>query len=639
MKKFKLLSYLILITGFVIVDFSSCTKQVFEEKDVQVVSPSEKTVTKALEAVHETPYFDWEDTSYVYIAHYQKVLLPWVSGASGDIPSYIKNDYRRSQGWEMVYNICSDDIINENGHKNYLIFYNKITGVLRVFYYMRDLPTGIAKDSFAHFSSEPATRLWNFNQGMFSALPESSCAGAYIPNRTNSPAATALCNGWNCFDIELAYDPSGDDSKYFSIGLINQVSFDFKLKGIMAGSATGSLAFPSSASTGTPSFQQYATSAIETLQSISQIIDTTSSKDNKPSQAKVSATTVITVASAAINIVNSLYGLFKQSISGGTSDKPTSTDNLTISMDAVVNAEGSIESQTPAQASSISHLHLPGTVVSSSDVVAPHYNERLGAWNIASTPTVYLDNEYTPRVYEVQSGPSWSRQYGENYERHHILGGVSVSVNPETLKCIKGYDYTVTYYYLYKYDGEYYGRTLTGVDAKNLYCSDPKQYLKKCIYEEPLSEIEQKTLKNRLLEQLKTYGVKEVSLNEEQKLKTIIYKVDNESADKIINDPNAFTISVQNSYNYSQTRAAIKSKVKYPSATEICTDYVAKVQMVFHIKDEYGGGDFVSVKTFRPDYSLRNVPHTVDNFLPYYLRPEKETDLDRWNHRWDWMSL
>ena len=28
MKKFKLLSYLILITGFVIVDFSSCTKQV-----------------------------------------------------------------------------------------------------------------------------------------------------------------------------------------------------------------------------------------------------------------------------------------------------------------------------------------------------------------------------------------------------------------------------------------------------------------------------------------------------------------------------------------------------------------------------------------------------------------------------------
>lgn len=621
--------------------FFACTRE--DEEIIEITNSFLETssLTKAIESVHETPYFDWEDTSYVYIANYKRVLLPWVSGATGDIPSYILNDYRRSQGWEMLYNLCSDEIINENGYKNYLIFYNKITGVLRVFYYMRDLPSSVAKDSFAHFSSTSASRLWDFNQGMFSALPGGPSTGAYVPNRTNSPVATALCNGWNCFDIELAYDTSGDAGKYFSIALLNQISFDFRLKGILAGNASGSLTFPGTSSSGTPSFQQYASAAKETLQNINQIIDTTSGRQTKQSegQTKLSASAIITIVSSAIGIVNSVYGIFRQSLSGGASDKPTATDNLTISMDAVVNAEGSIDTQTPAQASSIANLHIPGNEVSPSDMVAPHYNETLGAWNITSTPKVFLDNEYTPVVYEVQSGPSWSRQYGVNYNRYHSLGGVSVSVNPETLKYLKGYDYTVTYYYLYKYDGDYFGRTLEGVEAKNLYCSDPEQYLKNCVYEESLSEIEQMELRNQLLSLLKNDAIKTVSLNSEQKLRTVIYKVDYNCADKIINDPNEFSISVQNNYNYSQTRAEIKRKVKYPSATDVFANYVAKVQMVFHIKDEYGGGDFVSVKTFRPDYSLRTVSHVVDNYFPYYQRPNKETDLDRWNHRWDWMSF
>lgn len=623
-----------------ICSFLACTREE-EEIETGFAAAETTSLTKAIESVHETPYFDWEDTSYVYIANYQSVLLPWVSGATGDIPSYILNDYRRSQGWEMLYNICSDEIINENGYKNYLIFYNKITGVLRVFYYMRDLPSSVAKDSFAHFSSTSASRLWDFNQGMFSALPGGPSTGAYVPNRTNSPVATALCNGWNCFDIELAYDTSGDAGKYFSIALLNQISFDFRLKGILAGNASGSLTFPGTSSSGTPSFQQYASAAKETLQNINQIIDTTSRSQSKQqeSQTKLSTSAIITIVSSAIGIVNSVYGIFRQALSGGASDKPSATDNLTISMDAVVDAEGSIDTQTPAQASSIANLHIPGNAVSPSDMVAPHYNETLGAWNITSTPTVFLDNEYTPVVYEVQSGPTWSRQYGVNYNRYHSLGGVTVSVNPETLKYLKSYDYTVTYYYLYKYDGNYFGRTLEGLDATNLYCFDPEQYLKNCVYEEPLTVFEQKELAVKIsdLNHGKTYTID--NLNEEQKLRTVIYKVDYLTADRIINDPNEFSISVQNNYTYAQTRAEIKKRVKYPKSSSIYSNYVAKVQMIFHIKDEYGGGDFVSVKTFRPDYSLMNVSHTVDNFLPYYQRPNQETDLDRWNHRWDWMSF
>ena len=51
-----------------------------------------------------------------------------------NIPDYIIRDYKKADGWEMVYNFCNDPVLAKKG-KYYLMFYNKLTGILRVFYY------------------------------------------------------------------------------------------------------------------------------------------------------------------------------------------------------------------------------------------------------------------------------------------------------------------------------------------------------------------------------------------------------------------------------------------------------------------------------------------------------------------------
>ena len=55
------------------------------------------------------------------------------------MPFYILNDYKKEDGWDLVYNFCSDNIANQEGGKNFLIFYNILTGKLRVFIIMKIL--------------------------------------------------------------------------------------------------------------------------------------------------------------------------------------------------------------------------------------------------------------------------------------------------------------------------------------------------------------------------------------------------------------------------------------------------------------------------------------------------------------------
>ena len=82
-----------------------------------------------------SPVFDWWDTTTISLSGINNpVTLPWYNGASTQIPYYMLDDYKPEDGWEMVYNYCIDTPPGEEG-KYYLLFYNKFTGILRVFYY------------------------------------------------------------------------------------------------------------------------------------------------------------------------------------------------------------------------------------------------------------------------------------------------------------------------------------------------------------------------------------------------------------------------------------------------------------------------------------------------------------------------
>ena len=617
--------------------FLSCAKEnpLIEESKERTLQ--EIVATKARTPPHETPYFDWEDTSYVYIANHGNVLLPWIGGAESNIAPEILHDYQKNRGWELVYNLCSDTELNANAKKNYLVFYNKIRGTLRVYYYNTNTSSTGSKDTFAHLTTSSPSRIWDFGQGTTALAPGGSASGSHLPNRTISPYTSSLTMGWNCFEIELAYDPTSQSHQDFTITLLDQIHYDMVFKGVLSGSAVGRIVSPVSSSSGKADIQQYASFAKNTLNEVSSII---TNANGKKGETKISGAAVVSIVAAGISIIQNLWGVF-ENISSPDPAPSTATDNLTITMDARLSGAGSIESATATVGvQPASNLLLPGTPASGSDMVMPHYNQKLGAWNIVNNPVVYLDAEYTPRVYEVLSGPPSYRPFGVNHERYHSLGSVSIVINPETLTYLDSYDYEVSYQYVYKYDGEYVGRNLNSTYLNFGYCNPKNQYLKKCIYEENLDPDElQQYLNsyNALRELHELDAVKLSDLSEEQRIKTIYFAVDPEFADRRLRDVNHTSFLIDQSTQYYQALQMFNNGVIYP-AGESFTNYVMKVKMVFHIKQEYGGGDYVSVKTYVPTVQSRGVNHHVNTYYPYYMRPSEETEWDRWAHRWDWAN-
>lgn len=454
-------------------------------------------LTKASNSIYETPYFNWEDSSFIHIVNRGNYPLPWIGGADNSISQDILYDYHHNDGWELVYNICSDTLLNPNGDKNYLILYNKIRGILRIYCYNFNNTSTSAKDSYAQLLLSSSSRLFEFSQDIIASSPYQSEDIVNLPNRTNNPNTSALSRGWNCFEVELAYDNlAASEHNTFSINIFDQIHYNLQLKGILSGSAEGNIIFPTS-STGTPQLQQYGSAAKNTLNDINDIINSLKANRNSLNQTeKVESEqnvntrtigTVISIASSSIDILTTLYGVFENILSSGE-EQSIATNNLTIGLDADIISNGSIAQPTAnVSVESVGNLLLPGSNYGPNDTVLPHYNHKLGAWNIVETPTITRDIEYTPIVYEVIPGPPHYNHFGVNHNLFHIFGDISIVINPETLACIDSYDYSISYYYLYKYDGNYVGRTLQGDELSHNLVYNKKQYLKKCIYEETLS--------------------------------------------------------------------------------------------------------------------------------------------------------
>lgn len=214
----------------------ACSKDsTLEEKNWDAYNP----ITTRSITPHTNPYIDWEDTTLINISGHRTVTLPWYNGASGAIPTYITQDYKRADGWELVYNFCSDTIEND-GRKNYLIFYNKLTGKLRVFYYNRDIVTD-GSATIAQFITSDPTRLFYFNEGYFSSplnMGNSFCEVQTSNISSSETKATTL--GWNCFEIELAYDPYIEDQN-LSVSFFDQNIAKILLSGILEAKTDGTI--------------------------------------------------------------------------------------------------------------------------------------------------------------------------------------------------------------------------------------------------------------------------------------------------------------------------------------------------------------------------------------------------------------
>ena len=123
---------------------------------------------------------------------------------SVQLPDFILKDYKKEDGWVLIYNTITSSPIVETS-KNYLMFYNKFTGILRV-YYNHTNNVGTITTTFWRLALDRSLSVLNASGYFTHPMDSRPSAPEVYVSTINTTPAKAIYRGWNCFDIELCYD-------------------------------------------------------------------------------------------------------------------------------------------------------------------------------------------------------------------------------------------------------------------------------------------------------------------------------------------------------------------------------------------------------------------------------------------------
>lgn len=152
----------------------------------------------------------WANCTKCVLPSGQEVNLPWSQNAQTTIPDDIRKDVYESDGWRILASTVDVVGYNESVYSadqgcNYLLLYNRYTGVLKGFYYGEDVPknnTGVWQ-----LRIPQGTKLFNFAEYFAKSSEENGTATSVtLSNLSTNGIANGFENGWNCFMLELSYD-------------------------------------------------------------------------------------------------------------------------------------------------------------------------------------------------------------------------------------------------------------------------------------------------------------------------------------------------------------------------------------------------------------------------------------------------
>ena len=418
MKRFVLL--LIVIAGI-----SAC------QKPEEIMFSDGSTLTTRSITPNVSPVFDWWDTTSISLLGINSpVTLPWYNGTSTQIPYYLLDDYKPEDGWEMVYNYCIDTPPGEEG-KYYLMFYNKFTGILRVFYYNNHDVTAANTTLWRLEVTEP-TSLFNA-LGRFSSPTSVRVDNPviYVTNLTDYPSKS-IARGWNCFDIELAYDDQLPQSNaHFNIGMYNMTSGSFDLHGEIDLETEGTIVTHSSAYPGWIGDASKAAGdgAKDYMQ-------------EKLKESSLEKNIVNIINNGVSGLISSGARFFLGALIGKKDNSYNSSVQLTTTGE--MTAGGDFEVATTPNTLPIANNLIPGCVKASDDSFLPAYDEPLGVWSLEETPILYIS---PTQMWKLDELISYDREENSYFGRIHqeslvyyYSDSIKVKINPAVLDLVDKYE-------------------------------------------------------------------------------------------------------------------------------------------------------------------------------------------------------
>lgn len=112
----------------------ACSKDQIEEIEIAPTANTHDALTTR--AVNAT---SWDQCDYCVTSSNLRVALPWATTMIGSIPTDVRKDVKKTDGWDLLYSNVNiqgyEHEVDTQPGANYILLYNHYTGVLKGFYY------------------------------------------------------------------------------------------------------------------------------------------------------------------------------------------------------------------------------------------------------------------------------------------------------------------------------------------------------------------------------------------------------------------------------------------------------------------------------------------------------------------------
>lgn len=364
---------------------------------------------------------EWESWTDIKIPNIpQKVHVPWNSQyVITSIPDNVRKDIKAEDGWILLRNTTTEN----RAMYNYLIFYNRFTGILKGFYYLESIISG--NNAYWTISFDGGINKLINNQDGFFTYPQNSpkrpeCVN--VMNITSNPTK-GFTLGWNCFQTELVFDQN-QPNLTLVIDVFQQNITTIKIEGSYESTSSGTLISSTAANNSSDPFSKSTLTALSDSAKSWIVRNISLGGDNRPIK-NVASSTLQSIISGNFKALldlgtNSLFGSFL----GGTSN---STTNYTLQF----KTSGKVILEGNSQGSSVASIPPFRTEIKSS--------EKLGVWNLIDPPTIEIGEYAEMTRYSILPNKT---AISYNIIKRLNTAWSNISINPDIKDYIEGLSIT-----------------------------------------------------------------------------------------------------------------------------------------------------------------------------------------------------
>ncbi|GAA4167419.1 hypothetical protein GCM10022218_00690 [Sphingobacterium ginsenosidimutans] len=342
--------------------------------------------------------FDYETADYMPTPPGRdRILVPWASGSNRLFDDDIALDFKKSDGWNLVYNTFSP---TESVSPLFFALYNKYRGLLRFYIY---LPPGNPTPST--YLSDGLEVAGSFNSSLMNFSKDICNIDSIVKSMTRVQNYRLQSTGaWYACQYEVAYDPLINTANYgnahFKWNIWSTNISNVVLNGESNGTLTGTIGTESPGGFNLGNLLGQAVQGVAYATGFKAIsllkIGTPGIKESMESGAKS-------------GLSGAVKG-FLSAILGGT---PSSPQMVNLTLKTNINLTGSLSNVSGIASPT---LIIPGSKIDNSAYgIAPAFNEKLGVFNLRTKPEIIVEDYFQFTFSESQFMSNTTFRNFENY--------------------------------------------------------------------------------------------------------------------------------------------------------------------------------------------------------------------------------